>query len=172
MILCWGSMFHLHLWCFFRWHFGGSFVAKVMCQCLVQMRGIITLKPPFIHFFPDISHINVKWEANYPFHQVVGTQEIGFISKSWSPFHPLVMMFFIFSGHRLIGWVKGGTIPQYFKQSCIILLMIFHDIRWWPHHIPRNIHIPAVAGLIPILLVYVNHTWIDTGWLIRGCPQW
>jgi len=41
MILCWGSMFHLRLWCFFRWSFGGIFVAKVMCQCLFQMRGII-----------------------------------------------------------------------------------------------------------------------------------
>ena len=26
---------------FFRWNFGGNFVAKVMCQCLFQMRGII-----------------------------------------------------------------------------------------------------------------------------------
>ena len=41
MILCWGSMFPLHLWWFFRWGFGViNFVAEVMCQCLVQMRGI------------------------------------------------------------------------------------------------------------------------------------
>ena len=39
MILCWGSMFHLHLWCFFRWGFGGNFDAKVMCQCLVFDEG-------------------------------------------------------------------------------------------------------------------------------------
>ena len=47
MILCWGSMFHPWFWWFFRWSFGGHFDAKVMCQCLVQMRVGFVL--PFFH---------------------------------------------------------------------------------------------------------------------------